>query len=57
MTLIIRIFIAVLVGVLVDALLNYFGLLTDHINALLGLLAALLVFFNYDGTLPGRRVA
>lgn len=55
MALLIRIAVAIIVGILVDAILNYFNLLTPSINALIGLLLALLVFWQYDGTF-GHRV-
>lgn len=55
MSLLIRVVIAVIAGVLTDALLNYFGVLTPHINALIGLLVGLLVFFGYDSFDGFRR--
>lgn len=56
MNLVIRIVVAILCGVIVTGLLDYFGLLTPHLNTLIGILVAILVFWQYDGTLPARRV-
>lgn len=55
MNLIIRIIVAVIVGVIITGLLNYFGVLTTQLNTLIGVLAAILVFWQYDGTF--HRVA
>lgn len=49
MSLVIRIVVAIVVGMLVAGVLNFFGLLTPQLNALLGFLAALLTFFSWDG--------
>lgn len=49
MNLIIRIVASILLGVIVTSLLDLFNLLTPHINALIGFLVALLVFWQYDG--------
>jgi hypothetical protein len=43
--------VAVIVGVIVTAILDYFGLLTPQINTLLGVLAAIVTYFGYDGRL------
>lgn len=56
MSLIIRIIVAILVGLIVTGLLDYFGLLTPHLNALIGILVALVTFWQYDGSFPNRRV-
>lgn len=48
---IVRILIAVLVGCLTTAILNYFGVLDSTINALIGLVAGLLVYFKGPETL------
>lgn len=48
MSLIIRVVVAVLVGIIVTGLLNYFQVLTPHLNSLLGFLAAVVMFFGYD---------
>lgn len=43
MNIIARIILAVVVGVLVTAILNYIPVLTPHINALIGVVAAFVV--------------
>lgn len=48
MGLIVRIVVAILVALIVTGVLNYFGLLTPHLNALLGFLAGVVTFFGYD---------
>ncbi len=56
MSLVLRIVAAILVGLIVAGLLDYFGLLTPHLNALLGFLAGIVTFFSWDGVVPSRRV-
>lgn len=56
MSLVLRIVVAIVVGLIVTGVLNYFGLLTPHLNALLGFLAGLVTFFGWDGVVPGRRI-
>lgn len=56
MSLVIRIVVAILVGLIVTGLLNYFNVLNEHLNALIGLLAAIVTFFSYDGWTGARRV-
>lgn len=56
MTLVLRIVLAVVVGLLVTGLLDYFGILTHSLNALLGFVAAVVTFLTWDGALPNRRV-
>lgn len=48
MNFLLRIVIAVIIGVLVAGLLNYFKVLEPSLNALIGFLAALLFYFGYD---------
>lgn len=43
---ILKVVLAVVVGVLVTSILDWLGVLNTTINALLGLLAALIVYFN-----------
>lgn len=47
MNLVVRIVLAVLVGLVVSGLLNYFGVLNPSLNGLLGVIAAIVVFFGY----------
>lgn len=56
MNLVLRVILAIVVGLLVAGVLDYFNVLTPHLNALLGFLAALVTFFGWDGNLPGRTV-
>lgn len=56
MTLILRVVAAIVVGLIVTGLLDYFGVLTHSLNALLGFLAALVTFFSWDGVVGNRRV-
>ncbi len=48
MALVIRVVVAILVGLIVTGLLNYFGVLDARLNSLLGFLAAIVTFFGYD---------
>lgn len=48
MSLLLRVVVAVLAGVILTALLDYFNVLTPQLNALLGLLLGVLVFWRYD---------
>lgn len=43
-----RILLAIVIGVLVTGLLEYFGVLNHGLDALLGVVAALLFYFGYD---------
>jgi uncharacterized membrane protein YeaQ/YmgE (transglycosylase-associated protein family) len=52
MNFIIRIILAIVVGVLVTSLLDYFGVFNTHINALLGVVAALVFYFGYHEINP-----
>lgn len=54
MSLVIRIVVAVLVGLIVTGLLDYFNVLNHGLNVLIGLLLALLTFWQYDGTFGHR---
>lgn len=54
MNLAFRIIIAILSGLIVAGILDYFNLLTPHLNGLIGVLVALLVFWQYDGTFHRR---
>lgn len=56
MNLLIRIVVAILVGLIVTGLLNYLGVLTATLNGLIGFLAALITFFSYDGVIATHRV-
>lgn len=47
MSTILRIVLAIVIGVLVTGLLDYFGVLTHALNVLLGFVAALLFYFGY----------
>lgn len=51
MNLVLRVVLAVVVGLLVTGVLNYFGVLNSQLNALIGFLAALVTFFGWDGNL------
>jgi len=50
MNIILKALIAIILGVLTTGLLNYFGVLNDSLNTLIGFLVALLFFFGYDRT-------
>lgn len=56
MTLVLRIVLAVLAGAITTGLLNYFGVLTAQLNALIGIVVAIIVFFSWDGVVGDRRV-
>jgi hypothetical protein len=43
---ILRILLAVIVGILATALLDYFGVLNHALNVLIGIVVGLLVYFN-----------
>lgn len=47
-----RVLLAIVVGVLVCAILDWLGVLTTTINALLGVVAALVTYFGWNGTHP-----
>lgn len=51
MNLILRIVVAIVVGLIVTGVLDYFGILTHSLNALLGFLAGLVTFFSWNGNL------
>lgn len=55
MSLVLRIVLAVLAGAIATGLLNYFGVLTAQLNALIGIVVAILVFFSWDGVVPNSR--
>ncbi len=48
MNLLVKAVIAIILGVLTAGLLNYFGVLNENLNSLIGFLVALLFFFGYD---------
>lgn len=56
MSLIIRIVVAIVVGLIVTGVLNYFGLLNASLNSLLGFLAGLVTFFSWDGVVGRTRL-
>lgn len=56
MSLVLRVIVAIVVGLLVAGVLDYFGLLTPHLNALLGFLAGIVTFFSWDGVVTRSRL-
>lgn len=54
MSLVLRIVLAVLAGAITAGLLNDFGVLTAQLNTLIGTAVAILVFFSWDGVVPGN---
>lgn len=46
MSWIVKVLLAVVVGLVVAGVLNYFGVLNHSLNALLGVLAAILTYFQ-----------
>lgn len=47
MNFIVRVILAIVLGVLTTALLDFFGVLNAHINALIGVVVALVFYFGY----------
>lgn len=56
MSLILRIVLAILAGVITTGLLNYFGVLTAQLNSLIGIVVAIVVFFSWNGVIPNNRI-
>lgn len=48
MSFIVRILLAILLGVLATSLLDWLGVLTHTINVLIGVIVALAFYFGYD---------
>ncbi len=56
MNFVLRVLLAILLGVLATGLLDWAGWLTHFLNVLIGIIVAIVTFFSWDGEVPTRRI-
>lgn len=56
MNFVLRLLLAILLGVIATGLLDWAMLLTHNLNVLIGIVVAIVTFFSWNGIVPTRRV-